>query len=283
MEHNKDQPSFTPLYFPLELHRKEALARDLEYLYGEGWEEKIQCSEATQRYVDRIHHVGQHEPELLVSHAYTRYMGDLSGGQVLKRVAQRALKLPSTGEGINFYMFENISNPQQFKQFYRARLNALDVSQETKERIVKEANRAFEFNMQVCGCWVSGCLLKPPLLESILLGACGRGLPLFPRPSAISLLSRVRHISLSPPSVLTSQWCQVQVSLWPNEQHLLWHVRLEPTGPVRALEASSCILPPADIPRDRPGVLRQQSESFCARGCSQGPSLSEVLPAMRRL
>ncbi|XP_013930637.1 PREDICTED: heme oxygenase 2, partial [Thamnophis sirtalis] len=149
MERNKDQPSFTPLYFPLELHRKEALARDLEYLYGESWEEKIQCSEATQRYVDRIHHVGQQEPELLAAHAYTRYMGDLSGGQVLKRVAQRALKLPSSGEGINFYMFENISNPQQFKQFYRARLNALDVSQETKERIVREANRAFEFNMQV--------------------------------------------------------------------------------------------------------------------------------------
>uniref|UniRef100_A0A8C5S7J7 heme oxygenase (biliverdin-producing) n=1 Tax=Laticauda laticaudata TaxID=8630 RepID=A0A8C5S7J7_LATLA len=149
MEHNKDQPCFAPLYFPLELHRKEALARDLEYLYGEGWEEKIQCSEATQRYVDRIHHVGKQEPELLVAHAYTRYMGDLSGGQVLKRVAQRALKLPSSGEGINFYMFENISNPQQFKQFYRARLNALDVSQETKEKIVKEANGAFEFNMQV--------------------------------------------------------------------------------------------------------------------------------------
>ncbi|XP_007435974.1 heme oxygenase 2 isoform X2 [Python bivittatus] len=149
MEHNKDQPSFTPLYFPSELHRKEALARDLEYLYGEGWEEKIQCSEATQHYVDRIHHVGQHEPELLVAHAYTRYMGDLSGGQVLKKVAQRALKLPSTGEGINFYTFENVSNPQQFKQFYRARLNALEVSKETKERIVKEANKAFEFNMQV--------------------------------------------------------------------------------------------------------------------------------------
>ncbi|XP_061455210.1 heme oxygenase 2 [Rhineura floridana] len=149
MERNKDQPAFTPLYFPLELHRQEALAKDLEYFYGEDWREKIQCSEATQRYVERIQHVGQHEPELLVAHAYTRYMGDLSGGQVLKKVAQRALRLPSTGEGIQFYVFENISNPQQFKQFYRARLNALDLDKGTKERIVGEANKAFEFNMQV--------------------------------------------------------------------------------------------------------------------------------------
>ncbi|XP_054848490.1 heme oxygenase 2 [Eublepharis macularius] len=149
MERNKDHPAFMPLYFPLELHRKEALEKDLEYFYGEGWQGKIQCSEAAQRYVDRIHHIGQHEPELLVAHAYTRYMGDLSGGQVLKKVAQRALKLPSTGEGVQFYVFENISNPQQFKQFYRARLNALDLDKGTKERIVEEANKAFEFNMQV--------------------------------------------------------------------------------------------------------------------------------------
>ncbi|XP_048349537.1 heme oxygenase 2 [Sphaerodactylus townsendi] len=149
MERNKDHPAFAPLYFPLELHRKEALEKDLEYFYGEDWQGKIRCSEAAQSYVDRIRHIGQNEPELLAAHAYTRYMGDLSGGQVLKKVAQRALRLPSTGEGVQFYTFENIPNAQQFKQLYRARLNALDLEQETKERIVQEANRAFEFNMQV--------------------------------------------------------------------------------------------------------------------------------------
>ncbi|XP_056190094.1 heme oxygenase 2 isoform X1 [Falco biarmicus] len=149
MDCNKDNPVFAPLYFPLELHRREALVKDLKYFYGEDWKEKIQCSEATQHYVDRIHHVGQHEPELLVAHAYTRYMGDLSGGQVLKKVAQRALKLPSTEEGIQFYVFDNISNAQQFKQLYRARMNALDLDKNTKERIVEEANQAFRFNMQV--------------------------------------------------------------------------------------------------------------------------------------
>uniref|UniRef100_A0A8D0HPE9 Heme oxygenase n=1 Tax=Sphenodon punctatus TaxID=8508 RepID=A0A8D0HPE9_SPHPU len=149
MDRNKDHTAFAPLYFPLELHRKEALIKDMEYFYGKEWKEKIQCSGATQSYVDRIHYIGQHEPELLVAHAYTRYMGDLSGGQVLKKVAQRALKLPSTGEGIQFYVFENVTNAQQFKQFYRARMNALDFDKKTKEQIIEEANKAFEFNMQV--------------------------------------------------------------------------------------------------------------------------------------
>ncbi|XP_004373274.1 heme oxygenase 2 [Trichechus manatus latirostris] len=149
MDRNKDHPAFAPLYFPMELHRKEALTKDMEYFFGENWEKQVQCSAATQKYVDRIHYVGQYEPELLVAHAYTRYMGDLSGGQVLKKVAQRALKLPSTGEGTQFYLFENVDNAQQFKQLYRARMNALDLNLKTKERIVAEANKAFEYNMQI--------------------------------------------------------------------------------------------------------------------------------------
>ncbi|XP_007498818.1 heme oxygenase 2 [Monodelphis domestica] len=149
MERNKDHPAFAPLYFPVELHRTEALTKDMEYFFGKDWKEQLQCSEATQSYIDRIHYVGQHEPELLVAHAYTRYMGDLSGGQVLRKVAQRVLKLPSTGEGTQFYQFENIDNAQQFKQFYRARMNALDLDMKTKEKIVEEANRAFEYNMQI--------------------------------------------------------------------------------------------------------------------------------------
>ncbi|XP_043830957.1 heme oxygenase 2 isoform X2 [Dromiciops gliroides] len=149
MDRNKDHVAFAPLYFPMELHRKEALTKDMEYFFGEDWREKVKCTEATQRYVDRIHYVGQHEPQLLVAHAYTRYMGDLSGGQVLKKVAQRVLKLPSTGEGTQFYVFENVDNAQQFKQFYRARMNALDLDLKTKEKIVEEANRAFEYNMQI--------------------------------------------------------------------------------------------------------------------------------------
>ncbi|KAG8429336.1 hypothetical protein GDO86_020479, partial [Hymenochirus boettgeri] len=149
LDRNRENPAIEPLYFPQELHRKEALEKDLCYFYGEDWEGSIQCSEATKAYVERIHHLGSTKPELLVAHAYTRYMGDLSGGQILRKVAQRALHLPSTEEGIQFYVFNNVTNAQQFKQLYRARLNALDLDADTKEEIVQEANCAFQFNMQV--------------------------------------------------------------------------------------------------------------------------------------
>lgn len=41
MEKNKDHPHVAPIYFPVELHRSEALARDLEYFYGEDWENQV--------------------------------------------------------------------------------------------------------------------------------------------------------------------------------------------------------------------------------------------------
>ncbi|XP_057182125.1 heme oxygenase 2a [Triplophysa rosa] len=149
IEKNKDHPMFAPLYFPSELHRQDALAIDLEYLYGEDWESKISCSAASQPYVDRIHEVGREDPVLLVAHTWTRYMGDLSGGQILKKVAQRALKLPSTGEGSKFYHFEGIHNPTAFKRLYRSRMNELEVDAETKQRLLDEANLAFKLNLDV--------------------------------------------------------------------------------------------------------------------------------------
>lgn len=86
---------------------------------------------------------------MLVAHAYTRYMGDLSGGQVLKKVAQRALKLPSTGEGVYFYQFDGIHSAKAFKQLYRSRMNELELDMATKDRLVAEAVLAFQFNMEV--------------------------------------------------------------------------------------------------------------------------------------
>ncbi|KFP10191.1 Heme oxygenase 1, partial [Egretta garzetta] len=143
IERNKDNPVYAPVYFPAELHRKAALEKDLEYFYGRNWREEIPCPEATQKYVERLHYVGKNHPELLVAHAYTRYLGDLSGGQVLKKIAQKALQLPSTGEGLAFFTFDGVSNATKFKQLYRSRMNALEMDHTTKKRVLEEAKKAF--------------------------------------------------------------------------------------------------------------------------------------------
>ncbi|XP_010136329.1 PREDICTED: heme oxygenase 1 [Buceros rhinoceros silvestris] len=137
IERNKDNPVFAPVYFPAELHRKAALEKDLKYFYGSNWREEIPCPEATWKYVERLHYVGKKHPELLVAHAYTRYLGDLSGGQVLKKIAQKALQLPSTGEGLAFFTFDGVTNATKFKQLYRSRMNAIEMDLATKKRVLE--------------------------------------------------------------------------------------------------------------------------------------------------
>uniref|UniRef100_A0A3Q2PDW5 heme oxygenase (biliverdin-producing) n=1 Tax=Fundulus heteroclitus TaxID=8078 RepID=A0A3Q2PDW5_FUNHE len=149
LERNKDHPYIAPIYFPTELYRREALAKDLQYFYGADWESLISPSAATKLWVKRIHEVGKKDPGMLVAHCYVRYIGDLSGGHLLNNVAKKVLRLPSTGEGLKFYQFEGITSHKGFKQLYRSKLNEVDAEMETKMSIVEEANRAYGYSLKV--------------------------------------------------------------------------------------------------------------------------------------
>ncbi|OBS75108.1 hypothetical protein A6R68_14354 [Neotoma lepida] len=149
IERNKQNPVYAPLYFPEELHRRTALEQDIAFWYGPHWQKTIPCPPATQHYVRHLHEVGHSHPELLVAHTYTRYLGDLSGGQVLKKIAQKALDLPSSGEGLAFFTFPNIHSPTKFKQLYRARMNTLEMTPEVKRRVTEEAKTAFLLNIEL--------------------------------------------------------------------------------------------------------------------------------------
>ncbi|KAM7332887.1 hypothetical protein ACRRTK_009595 [Alexandromys fortis] len=149
IERNKQNPVYAPLYFPEELHRKAALEQDMAFWYGPHWQETIPYTPATQHYVRHLHEVGHTHPELLVAHTYTRYLGDLSGGQVLKKIAQKSLALPGSGEGLAFFTFPNIDNATRFKQLYRARMNTLEMTPEVKHRVTEEAKTAFLLNIEL--------------------------------------------------------------------------------------------------------------------------------------
>ena len=147
MHRLSDHPIISQIYFP-ELDRKKSLEQDLQFYFGNNWKEQINISEPAKSYVARIKEIGQTQPELLVAHSYTRYLGDLSGGQILKKISQKAMNL-SDGEGTAFYEFDDIADEKAFKNKYRQAMNDLPVSQETAEEIVDEANDAFAKNMQL--------------------------------------------------------------------------------------------------------------------------------------
>ena len=49
--------------------------------------------------------IAKENPALLIGHHYSRYIGDLSGGQLLKTITKKAMNL-SNDKGLNFYIFE---------------------------------------------------------------------------------------------------------------------------------------------------------------------------------
>ena len=147
MEKNKDHEYIKPIYFP-ELNRTDSLKEDLIFHYGEDWLENVTLSKATLDYVNRINAISKEKPELLVAHAYTRYLGDLSGGQILKKIAQRSMGLEGS-KGLAFYEFKEVSDEAKFKLNYKAALDSLPIKENEASQIIAEANTAFTLNMNI--------------------------------------------------------------------------------------------------------------------------------------
>ncbi|QLQ11119.1 MAG: biliverdin-producing heme oxygenase [Nocardioidaceae bacterium] len=80
---------------------------------------------------------------LFVSHHYTRYLGDLSGGQVIGQKLTRDLP---KGQGVAFFEFPEIPKPKPYKDDYRARLDALEVTEDQRAEMLAEVKAAFAFN-----------------------------------------------------------------------------------------------------------------------------------------
>ncbi|MCH9056400.1 heme oxygenase (biliverdin-producing) [Synechococcus sp. PCC 6716] len=145
-----DHPVVGAMYFP-ELNRAEQLAKDLSYYYGPQWRDQITPSPAGQAYCDRLRLLAEVDPLLLIAHAYTRYMGDLSGGQALKRIIRSALNLPD-GVGTQMYEFPALPTAearQAMKEQYRQTLDSLPIDEDTVERMIAAANDAFMLNRNI--------------------------------------------------------------------------------------------------------------------------------------
>ncbi|MFE4216803.1 heme oxygenase (biliverdin-producing) [Streptomyces sp. NPDC056844] len=132
-----------------ELMRTAELERDLRHLRGEGWREGLEPLAATAAYAERVAECAREWPAGYVAHHYTRYLGDLSGGQIIRGTAEKTWGFERKGDGVRFYVFEQISNPAAFKREYRELLDAVDADDLEKQRIVDECKRAFALNTAV--------------------------------------------------------------------------------------------------------------------------------------
>ncbi|WP_460073305.1 biliverdin-producing heme oxygenase [Streptomyces sp. YKOK-I1] len=132
-----------------ELFRLAALERDLAHLRGADWRAGLSALPATRAYADRVRACAEDWPAGYVAHHYTRYLGDLSGGQIIRDRAEKSWGFEKKGDGVRFYVFEEIGNPAAFKRDYRELLDAVRADDLEKQRIVAECKRAFALNTAV--------------------------------------------------------------------------------------------------------------------------------------
>ena len=129
-----------------ELTRLPALSGDLAFLVGPGWRERITARPATVEYRERLRAVAFDRASAFVAHHYTRYLGDLSGGQYLGPAIAKAYGLD--GRGHRFFVFEGI-RPRAFRARYRELLDRISWPRAEEDAFVAEVSEAYRLNINV--------------------------------------------------------------------------------------------------------------------------------------
>jgi heme oxygenase len=144
----QERPPLNWFYDPRVL-RAPRLVADLEYYSGPQWRTQgVTLSTAAQAYIERLITLARGWPEGLIAHHYVRYLGDLSGGQMLRRLVRKTFA-PLPGDGTAFYEFPDIPDLRAFQAEYRTKLDALPIDMAIARRIVDEANAAVWLNIHL--------------------------------------------------------------------------------------------------------------------------------------
>lgn len=131
-------PEIGPLLVP-GLERTPSLRADLDALGAL----PSTSSAASLEYATRVRAAGSTSAPAYLAHHYTRYLGDLSGGQVVGNALRTSL-----GLDLAFFRFPALRGPV-VKREYRAHLDALAWDPVRQERAVAESALAFRFNQDL--------------------------------------------------------------------------------------------------------------------------------------
>ncbi|KAJ7451631.1 hypothetical protein FB451DRAFT_1525123 [Mycena latifolia] len=171
LERHQDYPVLEPTYNPTVLARAPHLSADIAYLPEvpeASWKSHPIHLELTAAqppvltvYIARIEALADApDPAPLLGHAYVRYLGDLSGGQIMQRAFSKAYGLAPGGPGLSFYAFKALhaatpatqGDIKRIKEWFYAGMNAGagdDVA--VKEAVMHEALRVFEYHREIFG------------------------------------------------------------------------------------------------------------------------------------
>lgn len=143
LESRPAQPGDPALINDSRLDRFPSIASDLAHLGATDWEAQ-QPIDAAVAYAAHLKALPVDDVPRYLAHHYTRYLGDLSGGQAIGALMAR--HYGASPEQLSFYRFEQITAAPRFKNEYRAALDALEFTPAQEQAFVDESLVAFRLN-----------------------------------------------------------------------------------------------------------------------------------------
>jgi len=146
LERHCGSPGVRYLALP-ELRRAGPIRSDLEALAGAGWRRSVPVLSGGRRYAEAVRAAGAGRGARLIAHAYTRYLGDLNGGQTLRRLLQRRMGLDESG--LSFYEFPGVRDLGTLRRDYRRAIDLAAAEAGEHDAVVEEAVVAFRHNIEI--------------------------------------------------------------------------------------------------------------------------------------
>jgi heme oxygenase len=130
------------------LNRTSKLEIDLSRLLGANWADEaatlVKESPATQKYLAQLTDDASDE-YLLLAHHFLQYNAVLSGGAYLGKMVSEKLCVPHGAPGVCFFAFDGVKpgkEPARVQEYIRE-FNKLDISAETRERMLETMSRVY--------------------------------------------------------------------------------------------------------------------------------------------
>lgn len=145
LERNRRSPGVSAVAMR-EVYRSAAIESDLNGLCNGAWR-RLPLLPAGEQYANRVATASRGGGTCLIAHAYTRYLGDLNGGQVLRRLLANSLGLDR--RTLSFYAFPGIADLDDFKMEYRDAINRAGLDIADCKAVVDEARAGFQLNIKL--------------------------------------------------------------------------------------------------------------------------------------
>ena len=145
LEKHKDNEVLKEFIIP-EIFRAESLLKDSKFLLGDKLD-SIELCDSTKVFVARLNEISNIDPNLLVAHAYTRYLADLFGGRTIFEIIKDKYNIED--DGLNYYMFDKIPDLKAFVMEYHQRLDLINLNDEEKEKFLNEISLSYIFNISI--------------------------------------------------------------------------------------------------------------------------------------